>query len=424
MSNGDGITDEDRGISQKDRGTGDNETGGVRDNEGESGDSLVALPAGIAKGGPEHQLKTAKREQLRFQSKLVKEQYPHLDLDILNLPPGVRMCCAIGYAGVFGGKLGTEILTLEQIKGHKYGAGGLFPSDAVGHIYTARGGFIDLGHVRDLADMTRYLSTYALVSQRKEYLPLTGQKVTLTPEGGKRKLVLNPIPNTDIDIASSIGARAAYELSIWHEIVTWFDEIRYSSFSPEDNFSNLLGCLIGASAFKTQGSFDKNVDRILKSYLKEFEAQPHLISEKAVEAVAGTWFDDTIDLTGDIFGGAGMYLLRRHMNTGPVVTPWLATDLDGRRFYGKSRTAGVVERRVEFSLGAPKPLPISLMVPSDANGKTLDAYYDLEIEVDTDKVPSRVLPNGTLIRSRDLGAVVENVRKEVRLQYVDGDKPM
>ena len=36
-------------------------------------------------------------------------------------------------------------------------------------------------------------------------------------------------------------------LAIWHEIVTWYTKIRYSSFSPEDNFSNLVGAWIGGS---------------------------------------------------------------------------------------------------------------------------------------------------------------------------------
>lgn len=49
----------------------------------------------------------------------------------------------------------------------------------------------------------------------------------------------------------SLSGRIAYDLSVWHEIATWYGvssvplvSEQFSSFSPEDVYSNLLGlCL-------------------------------------------------------------------------------------------------------------------------------------------------------------------------------------
>lgn len=398
-------------------------------------DAAVRLPAGVMlEEAPKPVVGTSsdagergagdgmEGSELALRRRLVKERFPFIDPDIRE--PEARSCCAIGQGGVFG-LFTTEYLSEGQIPGHRYGSSGLHPSDSVGQIYTARGGFVDLGHVRDLADMTRFLATQALVTQIEgELLKPQSRSVVIAAEGGTRRVMFNPCSGSNLEIAAMTGAGAAYEVAIWHEIVTWFGPIRYSSFSPEDNFSNLLGCLVGGRAFMLQGDYDRNVDGVLSGYLSELEATPPSVTEKAIRAVGGIWYDDKIDLSADLVSSAGIYLLRRHIRPTPTVTPWLVTDLDRRRVYSADPVAGVSERIIDFNLGSPAPTPVSLDVPESAEGRILRDFYEFQVDVDTTTVPARVLPNGPLLRSKDLGTIVENVRKEVLLKYPDGDQPI
>src|SRR5690606_17154536 len=123
----------------------------------------------------------------------------------------------------------------DQFLGNKLGNNGI--------IYTHKGGIIDLGHPREITDMTAYLFTL-LQTNRK-----TGMKdFKIGREAGLKTLsVTVPKHFSDTDIALLSG-RIAYDLSTWHEISTWYGASslpfvaeRYSSFSVEDAYSNLLG---------------------------------------------------------------------------------------------------------------------------------------------------------------------------------------
>ncbi|MCP4307708.1 MAG: DUF4056 domain-containing protein [bacterium] len=367
-------------------------------------------------------------DDLPLRRRLVQQRYPFLDLDVKE--PGARMCCAIGPGGISIGPLyqafRTEFLSPHQITGHQYGSslGLVFPDDPIGQIYTARGGFVDLGHVRDWADMTRFLANHAVLAQIEGERLTPGEvSVVITPDGGERRVEFKPTPGASLHVAAMTAARAAYEFAIWHEIVQWYIPRYHSSFSPEDNFSNLLGCLVGAEAMTQPGNFNSMVDRVLARRLSKLEAQPVSITEKATKVVGGVWYDDTIDLTMDIVVGAAEYLLRRHMQPGPTVTPWLVTVMDGRRIYRTDPIAGVTEHIYDFNLGSPAPTPVSLEVPETVEGKTLRDLYDLEIGIDTSVIPRSILPHDPPILSTDLGVIVENVRREVLSAYPNGDQP-
>ena len=63
--------------------------------------------------------------------------------------PGLRMGCTATAT------LGTKFLGVEDLKIHRYG-GGLLRGNGV--VYTCEGGHIDIGHVKETADRTRFLS--------------------------------------------------------------------------------------------------------------------------------------------------------------------------------------------------------------------------------------------------------------------------
>jgi hypothetical protein len=369
----------------------------------------------------------------------VAKQFPAFDLSIL--PPSARNCCAIFPGGLtlpmppFHVRLAeTQYLDIDDVPGHTYGSSGFLPADSVGHVYTARGGFVDLGHVRDLADTARFLAIQALHLQR------AGGEFDLAEvgeanEGGVRHLIIRPVGDRfqNVALAALIGARAAYDLSIWHEIVTWSKggsfNVRHSSFSPEDNFSNLTGALVGAAAmFKRGQLYDASVDEILVDWLKHLGAVSADRSRDAIDAVTGLWFQAFNDMSGAAGSPqSNRMLLRRHMIPAPAVVPWLVTDLHGLTFNIPDPVGGPGQDvTIDFTLGTPKPRPVALPVPDVLiDGLSLLDYYGIVIDVDQSQVPASLLSGASSpITSIDLLKIVVNVRNEVLQEFHNGDLPI
>lgn len=110
------------------------------------------------------------------------------------------------------------------------------------------GGFIDLGHLRDYADLTRRYY-YALVRQAKNGVIPSGTQLDLLQSHGQYRSRVHPrdIPAANathlkgiVDVARSIF----YDVSVIDEIQTWAQTRvggRSSSLSPEDLVANYLG---------------------------------------------------------------------------------------------------------------------------------------------------------------------------------------
>jgi len=351
--------------------------------------------------------------------------FPGLDPAITE--PAARACCTIFPGGMAGFGM-TQYLDPFGLGEHSFGSSGILTRDIVGQVYTARGGFVDLGHVRDLADMARYLASRAFAWR----LParanggIVEERVALRREGGTRTLILTRMVDGCVECASLVGARAAYDLAIWHEIVTWFTNVRYSSFSPEDNFSNLLGSLLGARATATRGkNYNEAMTALLDDWLETLQAQPASTARSAIQQLNGLWFVDN-DVTPAYLGGnQDGLLLRRHVQPLPTVTPWLVTDLNGQSFTYSDPIAGVHQRTIAFELGNPAPAPFVLRLPQTGpQGEVITDHYTIEIDVDTRVVPVSVLPTGrTLVRSADLPGIVAQVRALILAQYARGDQP-
>lgn len=351
--------------------------------------------------------------------------FPGLDPAITE--PASRTCCAIFPGGVAGFGM-TQYLDPFGLGEHSYGSSGIFPRDTVGQVYTARGGFVDLGHVRDLADTARYLASRAFAWRlpARENGRIVEERVALRSEGGTRTLILIKMVDGCVECASLVGARAAYDLAIWHEIVTWFTNVRYSSFSPEDNFSNLLGSLLGATATATRGkNYNEAMTALLDDWLETLQAQPGSTARSAIEQLNGLWFVDD-DLAPALLGGGNQtgLLMRRHVRPLPTVTPWLVTDLNGQTFTYSDPVAGVHQTTIAFELGNTAPVPFVLRLPETGpQGEVITDHYTIEIDVDTRVVPVSVLPAGrTRIRSADLPSIVDQVRALIVAQNPRGDQ--
>jgi hypothetical protein len=186
----------------------------------------------------------------------------------------IRTCCSFGTEmqlfAIPGVKL-TETTSIEKIGPHHYLGDA---SEENGIIYSRRGGFIDMAHLRDQSDWTAYLYTKILENKNKGSL-----SIVLGREGGAKSLnVVIPSDLNNLDIINLAG-KIAYDLSVWHEIATWFGASsipfvpeRYSSFSIEDPYSNLLGMTIGIQALQSELPYEQAMTQIIKNYLKDLDA--------------------------------------------------------------------------------------------------------------------------------------------------------
>lgn len=129
-----------------------------------------------------------------------------------------------------------------------------------GTVYTCAGGFIDLGHLRDFADLTRHYY-FALVRQRVNGVVQRGANFALLETHGGisgEVVVQRDLPAAgpgDLDLLVAVARSIAYDVSVMYEIKTYGEERiggRSSSFSPEDLVSNYLGTYVGGRALKLQ----------------------------------------------------------------------------------------------------------------------------------------------------------------------------
>lgn len=268
----------------------------------------------------------------------------------------IRTCCSFGTEmqlfAIPGVKL-TETTSIEKIGPHHYLGDA---NEENGIIYSRRGGFIDMAHLRDQADWTAYLYTQLLNNKSKGSLELD-----LGHEGGEKTLNVSISFNMKNQDLIQLAGKIAYDLSVWHEIATWFGASsipfvpeRYSSFSIEDPYSNLLGVTIGIQALQSELPYEEAVTEIISKTLKKLdavtnEAETYL----AMEAVRDIWW------TRDKKLPSSKVLLQRQLQVYSCLQPWL----------------------VPGWIGTNK-VPYELKVPEfTSDGQTLNSFYHLEFKL-------------------------------------------
>ena len=231
----------------------------------------------------------------------------------------IRTCCSFGTEmqlfAIPGVKL-TETTSIEKIGPHHYLGDA---NEENGIIYSRRGGFIDMAHLRDQSDWTAYLYTQMLDNKRNGNLALI-----LGREGGEKTLNVEFSHLNNQDMIHLAG-KIAYDLSVWHEIATWFGAStipfvpeRYSSFSIEDPYSNLLGVIIGMQALQSELPYEKAVTQIIERSLKDLDAVTNEAETfLAMEAVRNVWW------TRDKKLPSSKVLLQRQLQVYPCLKPWL-----------------------------------------------------------------------------------------------------
>lgn len=289
--------------------------------------------------------------------------------DYSNHPPRIiRTCCALGAdlrVSILPVYRYTMLTSADMLGPHHYLGS---KEENNGILYTRRAGFLDFGHLRDLVDWTAYL--YNLVRKNQQ----SGQVlVNLGFEGGEKSLVIK-IPATEKeDDLISLAGRIAYDLSIWHEISSWFGASavplvneKFSSFSPEDAFSNILGIKIAAKAIKSELPYDLAVTETIRQTLAELEAvATREETYRTMEAVKGIWWTDKKSLPNN------KVTLQRQLGVYPTLTPWLVPGWESAN-------------REPFTVAVPE---------TTADGIPLSEFYTLSF-VRNQKVPvKKIFPD-------------------------------
>lgn len=239
------------------------------------------------------------------------------------LPPRIiRTCCAFGSdVGVVGLPFYryTEIADAANIGNHHYLGN---KEEGNGIIYTRKGGFIDIAHLRDHSDWTAYL--YYIIITHKG---IPNFEIKLGYEGGVKKLALNIPADISDDNMKILAGRIAYDLSVWHEIASWFGASsvpflneRYSSFSLEDNYSNLLGATLGIEALESDLPFNEAMTKLLEEKLIQLERVDSISQTySAMEEVLDKWWTRNFQLPQ-----ANVILKRdfsSYTTTAPLIVP-------------------------------------------------------------------------------------------------------
>jgi hypothetical protein len=240
------------------------------------------------------------------------------------LPPHrvIRTCCSFGSnVGIMGIPYFqvTDITGIENIGAHQYLGN---KEEGNGIIYTRKGGFIDLAHLRDQADWTAFL--YYIISEHKG---IPKFEIKLGYEGGTKKLLLNVPSDLSDSNSMNLAGRIAYDLSVWHEIATWygvssipFVPERFSSFSIEDNYSNLLGAILGIEALKSDLPYDDAMTKLIHEKLIQLERVDSISQTyDAMEKVLNKWWTRNFQ-----FPQSNVTLKREFSNysvTSPLIVP-------------------------------------------------------------------------------------------------------
>lgn len=242
------------------------------------------------------------------------------DQRFFQSPPRIiRACCTFGVdlrLARMPFLTRTDVIDVQELGRHQF-LGGHHETNGI--VYTHRGGFIDIAHLRDVADWTGYL--FHLIEQS------AGNDEAwewfLGDEGGEKTLRLIVPPTLDRAERAELAGMIAYDLGLWHEIGTWFGissiplvPERYSSFSPEDLYSNLLGSRLGVQAILSELDFEEAMTCLLEEILDSMEAVPSAEDTRlAMEAVEGLWWSREYSLP------SGRVLLHHAFDRPAALTP-------------------------------------------------------------------------------------------------------
>jgi len=187
-----------------------------------------------------------------------------------------------------------------------------------GIVYSGKGGFLDLAHMRDVADLTGQI-----YQQIHAASGASGTSISTTL--GNARLTSAVPPAEWAEVAGAI----AFDEGLAHEIDSYatghcrdrfpVPGMHNSSFSPEDLTSNRLGTIAAQRALAAGGTWGTEVERQIAGILTSLDAQPIAETRRAFGLISGRWVDPTAMVP--LAGLPGNCYLRRRNFT---FNPWKA----------------------------------------------------------------------------------------------------
>lgn len=205
----------------------------------------------------------------------------------------------------FGSISGIKYAKLENLGRHNYKS---FSGEKNPLIYTAKAGYIDIGHLRESADRARYLFELCndnILEGNTDFsyriIEKAVYKVTLEYPENWRQLSDDQQITIAREISIDLGQYLAQQSTIWHEIVTWFGyssvgifSEKPSSFSWEDTYSDLLGTKLAAIVLRENSkAYNEAMSEVIQRELSKLEPRSPEVAEKATDAIKGQWFSGT-----------------------------------------------------------------------------------------------------------------------------------
>ncbi|OAT32500.1 DUF4056 domain-containing protein [Proteus myxofaciens] len=235
----------------------------------------------------------------------------------LNAPNGLRPCCAFGYdlkVKAWGIPVPfyriDNIVEKDKLGLHRYndnfwlGTAAVlgFGNEKSGLLYSHKGGFLDIAHIRDTADYTYYLFSHIYPNLGKEWT------LTLSDELAQRKIHFTEFtPPKDAmkryTLSAYLAARLGFQLAVWHEIAQWYGfrsvpgfSEGISAFSPEDLYSNLIGARLSLTLIlkghaTTLEQYNHSMQAIIPSALDFLESQPREKTQQWFDVIDKQWWD-------------------------------------------------------------------------------------------------------------------------------------
>ena len=322
-------------------------------------------------------------------------------------PPKLRPCCMLGYdlrTTISNTSIPVKvdnILYPNRLGTHSYRKLSV-ETEQTGLIYTCRGGIVDIAHIRDYADTTAYLY------ERIRIVLGSGVLLPIPDEGGKRWILLRTFeeklsPEEHDELALLLAERISFMMSVWHEIVTWYDyrsmeffSERASAFSPEDLYSNLLGAKIGAEALRQGGNYDEQVTRILDEHVHALVPLPNKHTKETLNVVDGIWWDSSKKIP-DM-----RLIVRRNMEVGDTIAPWRVPDAHSPYCGSRKEKAALLD--------------VPTVGPKNIR---LEDLYEFRFTVDPKRVRTFLLPDGgeKWVTQADFPWIIENIRRDIKREF-------
>jgi hypothetical protein len=233
----------------------------------------------------------------------------------------------------------------DKLGKHRYGTFGRIPiiqtdEKERGIIYARKAGFIDVAHIRESIDWTRYDT-----QQLRKAIKAGHTEMRIAGKNNAQLLIALKYPDGWSDLPAAErralgeemairgGQQLGYLTTTWHELITWYGHRKIflideqpSAFTYDDTMSHMVGITVAGRALRDKRrGWDGAVTVALREVMKEIGAVTPVQTELAVDSVEGLWWKDGEPLKRQFAPPPGDAV---------AVTPWLVHDLPFARVEG------------------------------------------------------------------------------------------